>query len=165
MSLLTICQDLARDVPVDAPSIVVGNSDDTARLMLASCNDAGKWLSRRWDWTYLVKEYTFSTVASQEDYDLPSDFRFLVNQTLWDRSNYEEMRGPLTPQDWQEHKSSVLASTVTTWKKFRIRDVSGTRKFSIHPTPDAVDSLVFEYLSNSWCESSAAVGQTSLQGS
>ena len=135
MSLLTICQDLARDVPVDAPSIVVGNSDDTARLMLASCNDAGKWLSRRWDWTYLVKEYTFSTVASQEDYDLPSDFRFLVNQTLWDRSNYEEMRGPLTPQDWQEHKSSVLASTVTTWKKFRIRDVSGTRKFSIHPTP------------------------------
>lgn len=161
MTLLTICQDIARDIPVDIPTQVFGNdSDDTAKLLFSSANNAGKWLAKRHNWVDMVKEYTFSTVASQTDYDLPSDFKYIVNQTLWDRSNYEEIRGPLTPQEWQRYQSSVLADTITTWKKYRIRDVSGTKKFSIHPTPDAIESLVFEYQSSSWCESSVGTGRS-----
>ena len=163
MSLLTICQDVAEVIPIKKPTQIVGNNDDNSRILLGSAQAAGKWLARQHDWTAMVKEYTFSTVASQEDYDLTSDYRFIQDQTGWDRSNYEPIRGPLTPQAWQEHKSSVLASTATTWKKYRIRDVSGTRKFSLFPTPDAVESLVFEYLSNSWCRSSGGTDQTSWQ--
>ena len=160
MTLLTICQEVARDIPIEVPNQVFGNdSDETAKLLYSSANRAGKWLSTRTNWVDMVKEYTFSTVASQEDYDLPSDFKFIVNDTLWDRSNYESIRGPLNPQEWQRYQSSVLADTITTWKRYRIRDVSGTKKFSIHPVPDAVENLVFEYLSTSWCESAASVGQ------
>ena len=166
MTLLTICQNIADASPVDKPTLIVGSTDGTARLLLSCAQNAGKYLARRkgkQHWLELVNEYTFSTVADQEDYDLPSDFYDLEDQTLWDRTNYWEIRGALSPQDWQAYKSSVLGDTATVRKRFRIRNVSGTTKFSIHPTPSAVESLVFEYVSNNWCESSGGTGQDSWQ--
>jgi hypothetical protein len=160
MSLLTICQNVAKIAGVASPSAVIGLSDETAQLLLACANRAGKSLEKRHQWLDLVTEYTFNTVASTANYELPSDYSRLVDGTLWDRSNYEQIRGPLSPQEWQLHKSSILASTATTWKQFRIRNVSGNRRFSIHPTPDAIESLVFEYVSKNWCESSGGTGQS-----
>ena len=160
MSLLSICQDVADDIGISKPTIIVGNTDQTATRLLAQAKAALKSLGNKYSWLSLVTEYTFSTVASQEDYDLPSDFARLENQTLWDRTNFEELRGPLSPQQWQEYKSSILASTVTVWKKYRIRNVSGSVKFSIHPTPDAADDLVFEYVSANYCQTSGGTGQT-----
>ena len=161
MSLLTICQSAAKMVPVAAPTVIVGSANETSSLLLACAQAEGKALARRYNWLSLVKEHTFNTVASQEDYSLPSDFKHLVNQTLWDRNNFESIRGPLSAQQWQEYKSSVLATTNTVWKRFRIRDVSGTVKFSIHPTPDSIETQVFEYVSGDWCETSGGTGQSS----
>lgn len=161
MSLLSICQQVARSIPVAAPTVIVGSTDETASLLLACAQEAGKSLYRRHNWLSLITEYTFNTVASTADYNLPSDFAHLVNETLWDRDNYESIRGPLTPQEWQEYKSSILASTNTVWKRYRIRNVSGATKFSIHPTPDAAEEMVFEYVSNNWCQSSGGSSQTS----
>lgn len=160
MSLLSLCQDVTDDIGLAKPTIIVGNTDETARRLLAQAKAALKSLGKAHNWLSLVTEYTFSTAASTADYSLPSDFDRLENQTLWDRTNYEELRGPLSPQEWQEYKSSILASTVTTWKKYRIRNVSGTVQFSIHPTPDAVESLVFEYISANFCETAGGAGQT-----
>ena len=159
MSLLTICQGAINSIPLNAPSAIINNTNKTAVLALACAQQEGKALARRYNWDALNTEYTFPTVAAQEDYSLPSDYDRLDNDTLWDRSNYERIRGPLSPQAWQEYKSSVLASTATTWKRFRIRNVSGTVKFSIHPTPDAVETMVFEYISKNWCASSGGTGQ------
>lgn len=159
MSLLTICQNVADYVGTSKPTLIVGNTEETAVRLLACAQAAGKELQRRHNWLALITEHTFSTVASQEDYDLPSDYSRLLNQTLWDRSNYEELRGPLTPQQWQEYKSSVLATTSTIWSRYRIRNVSGTVKFSVFPTPTAVNSFVFEYISKNWCESSGGTDQ------
>lgn len=163
MTVLSMAEDICRTSPVELPDSIIGNSDDTARLLQVSLNDAGRWIARRHDWVEMVKEHTFTTVASTVDYSLPSDFKYIIDYTAWDRSNYERTRGPLTPQEWQERKSSILASTATTWKRYRIRDVSGTKMFSIDPTPDAADSMVFEYMSTSWCESSGGTGQTYFQ--
>lgn len=163
MSLLTICQSAARMVPIAAPATIIDNANETAQLLLSCAQAEGKALCRRHNWLSLVTEHTFSTVASQEDYDLPSDFKHLVNQTLWDRGNFESIRGPLSPQQWQEYKSSVLATTNTVWKRYRIRNVSGDVKFSIHPVPDSVETLVFEYVSGNWCESSGGAGRSEWQ--
>lgn len=162
MSLLTVCQNAIEAVPLRAPTVIIGNTDETAKLALRCAQQEGKSLLRRHNWLDLVTEYTFPTVASQEDYDLPSDYDRLVNDTLWDRANYTKMRGPLSPQQWQEHKSSVLATTAATWKRFRIRNASG-RKFSLFPTPTAVETMVFEYVSENFCESSGGTGQSTWQ--
>jgi hypothetical protein len=84
MTLLTICQNIADASPVDKPTLIVGSTDGTARLLLSCAQNAGKYLARRkgkQHWLELVNEYTFSTVADQEDYDLPSDFYDLEDQT------------------------------------------------------------------------------------
>lgn len=163
MSLLTICQNAINGIPLNAPTVIYGNTNETAKLALACAQQEGKSLLRRHNWLSLNTEHTFSTVASQEDYSLPADFSRLVNQTVWDRSNYTNTRGGMSPVQWQEYKSSVLSSTVTTWKRFRIRNVSGTVKFSIFPTPDTVDSMVFEYISKNFCTDSGGTGQDTWQ--
>lgn len=160
MTLLSICQEVTDDIGLAKPTIIVGNSDETARRLLAQSQSALKSLGKAHNWLSLVTEYTFSTADGTDDYALPSDFSRLENQTLWDRSNFEELRGPLTPQEWQEYKSSILASTITTWKKYRIRNVSGNVRFSLHPTPDAIETLVFEYVSKNFCESAGGTGQS-----
>lgn len=165
MSLLTICQNVAKEVPLSVPSQIVGNSDETAGLILACAQSAGKSLARRRNknggWVDMIKEHTFVTVADQADYDFPSDYSRVLTDSLWDRANYWEMRGPLSPSQWQTYKSSVLGSSVALRRRFRIRDVSGTRKFSIDPTPATADeTLVFEYVSKNWCESSGGTGQS-----
>lgn len=166
MSLLTICQNVAKDIPVEVPSVISGNSNETATLLLSAANRAGKSIARRKGripWISLTKEHTFTTDASTAGYSLPSDFLYLANYTVWDRTNYWSMRAGLTPQQWQEYQSSVLGNTVTTHKRFRIRNVSGTTKFWIDPDPSSADSLVFEYVSNQWCQSEGGAGQTAWQ--
>lgn len=162
MSLLSICQGVARVTPVEIPTVIVGSTNETASLLLACAQDEGEALSRRTDWVTQTKEHTFTTTSGVADYALPSDYRWLVGDTVWDRANYWDMRGPLSPQQWQAHKSSILANTATTWKRYRIRSVSGTVMFSIHPTPDtSSETLVYEYGSKNWCKSSGGTGQTS----
>lgn len=96
----------------------------------------------------------------QSDYALPSDYKLLIDNTLWDRSRYWQMRGPMSPQQWQLYKSSVIGKA-TIQRRWRIRSVSGTKYFSIDPVPfDNAAQLVFEYVSSSWCQSSLAVAQS-----
>ena len=42
MSLLSICQEVAAEIPVAAPTSIVGNPDGTAQLMLAQAQRAGE---------------------------------------------------------------------------------------------------------------------------
>lgn len=170
MSLLTICQGAARGVTAIPPTII-NRDDDTARTLLQCAQDEGEALARRAHplgaWVALTKEHTFTTTADTAEYDLPADFARLIDGTIWDRAQYMEMRGPLTPWEWQEVKSSVLGSSVAVTRRYRIRNVGassttpGTVKFTIDPTPSASgEALVFEYASKHWCKSAAGAGQT-----
>lgn len=161
MSLLTIAQAVANAVPLATPTVLVGSSDQNAKLILAMAQRAGKSLAGRIadGWLAMVAEHTVTTVSGQADYDLPADFKRLVDGTLWDRSRYWEMRGPLSPQQWQRYKSSAIGQAAIQ-RRWRIRSVAGTPKFSIDPTPsDDGATLVFEYVSTGWCQSAAGTRQ------
>lgn len=160
MTLLTICQNVAREVAVEVPTTIFGSNNQTASLLLGCAQTAGKMLHTRYNWLSLVTEYTFATVASTQDYALPSDYSRIYDDTQWDRSNYRSLTGPLSPISWQAYESSVLASSSPVWKRYRIRNVSGTVKFSLFPTPDAVETVAYEYISANWCESSGGTGQS-----
>jgi len=164
MSLLTIAQNVASSIPVTKPTQIVGNTDQTSSLILSAAQKAGKSISKKRNsnggWLILQKEHTFTTVASQVDYTLPSDYERIVQDTLWDRSNFWEMRGPLTPASWQMYKSSVLGNSVSLRVRYRIRNSSSTKVFSIDPTPSSADDMVFEYVSDEWCQSSGSTGQS-----
>lgn len=93
-----------------------------------------------------------TVIFAQSGYPLPADFGSFIDETMWDRSRYWQMRGPLNPQQWQMYKSSVIGRA-TIQRRWRIKQpvggTQGTTYFFIDPTPTDDDSpLVFEYQSN-----------------
>jgi hypothetical protein len=105
-----------------------------------------------------------SFVFGQSDYALPSDFQRPVDNTFWDRSRFWSMRGPQSPQQWQLYKSSVIGRA-SIQRRFRFRrSATAGMLLSIDPVPtDNGSPLVFEYVSNAWCQSSGGSPQTSWQ--
>jgi hypothetical protein len=65
MTLLSICQDACAMTPVSLPTAIVGNSDQTAKLLLAIANQAGQALARRpqGGWVTMIREWDFTTNA------------------------------------------------------------------------------------------------------
>lgn len=150
MSLLNICKGAARSAGLAQPTTVFNSTDPTNALLFAAAEEEIESLMRAADWTVLQREHTFSTVASTGDYALPDDFERFIDGTAWDRSEYEQMRGPLSPGQWQAVKSSILGSSVSLTKRWRVKyDAStGGNRFFIDPVPSSVANLVFEYVSS-----------------
>lgn len=171
MTLLSIVQHAIINIGVNNPPVLtaVFNSQvPVAQQALQQAQRALTSLSRRANWTALVTEHVF-TAGGQTQFLLPSDFRSMVNDTLWDRSRYWPLRGALSPQQWQVYKSSVLG-TATIEQRWRIRIPSGSSagtatEFIIDPVISATDNstLVYEYVSNNCVLSSALVPQEHWQ--
>ncbi|OYV46869.1 MAG: hypothetical protein B7X10_04675, partial [Burkholderiales bacterium 21-58-4] len=110
-----------------------------------------------------------SFALGQSDYPLPADFQRPIDNTFWDRSQFWSMRGPQSPQQWQLYKSSVIGrASIQRRYRFRsIRSPAGVpmgQYLSIDPLPlDNGSQLVFEYVSNGWCESATGTPQSSWQ--
>lgn len=115
--------------------------------------------------TVTINQPTVTPGAGQfsfgkSDYALPADFQRPIDGSLWDRSRYWQMRGPMSPQEWQLFKSSLIGKA-SIQRRYRFRRIAGNNVFSIDPVPtDNGAIMVFEYVSNAWCESQSLVPQT-----
>lgn len=151
MTLLTICQNVADEIGIPRPTAVIGSSDPQIRQLLRIANRVGDTLYKAHEWTILQRLHSFNTVASTAEYALPSDFGHFIDNTAWDSTNYWDMRGPLSPQEWAVRKYGIIGASAFR-KRWRLkRTASGnTDTFFIDPTPTTADALVYEYLSNGW---------------
>jgi len=148
-TLLSIIQDVCDEVGIPRPSVVYTSSDAQIRTLLQMSNRAGRDIAREHDWTALERLCTLTTVASQAEYSLPTDFARLINLTAWDTTNKRPMAGAIGAQEWRAIKSSSFGSGLVD-RRFRIiKSASGlTRVAEIDPTPSVnSESLTFEYLS------------------
>lgn len=150
MSLLTLCQDALRALgEYEVPSaIITATNNDTAVKLLAIAKHSLAFNANIYAWQRLTAEYTFPTVASDGEYDLPSDFDWIVNDSVWDRTNRRKFGGPIAPQDWQALQASQVTSQFD--PLFRIRGNS----FLVYPTPSTVRTIAYEYQKNTHCQSS-----------
>ena len=171
MSLLTICQNALLNVGVeDTPTLtaVFGNSQPAAKRLLQMAQRAGESLALRANWSALVTEDVF-TALGQTQFTLPVDFRSMVNDTLWDRSRFWQLRGAMSPQQWQLYKSSIIGNA-TIEQRWRIRIPSGSlagaaTQFTIDPVIGPTDNstFVYEYVSKNWCVSASGIPQSKWQ--
>lgn len=157
MSLLTICQNVARETGFLPPTTIIGNNNQDARRLLQAAQTTGKRLARD-NWVVLVKEHTFDTANGVNHYPLPSDFKAMVSGTIWNRSEYDRVYGPLNPQEWQTLKSGIVTTGVL--DSFRIKARSGAKRFYIDPTPSGRETFVFEYRSNAWVKDASTTPNT-----
>jgi len=89
-----------------------------------------------------------------ESYPIPADVDHFIQQTGWDRSFRWQLVGPLSPQEWQVLKSGISP----TGPRLRYRIMGG--RIFVNPVPASLDSLVMEYYSTGWCQSSQGIAQT-----
>lgn len=110
--------------------------------------------------TGLIERGTFDTVASTEEYSLPSDFFYLINQTMWDDTNNRRVGGPASPQEWEHLKNRVTSGSSLS-RFFRIfrGSTSNDEQIYLHPIPDSVATINFEYRSNALTQSSGGTLQ------
>lgn len=158
MSLLTIIQDALAETGIkdaaDVPA-VIGSSDSTVVQALALANRSGKTLAQRALWQELVTEFTFLTVASENqgtvEEKMPG-FNWDLYETMWNRSSTRPVEGPLFPDEWQLQKAARVQGP---FPQFRIRGKS----LLMLPVPAAGITIAGEYVSRHWCQSSGGTGQ------
>jgi hypothetical protein len=152
MSLLTICQDAAAACGFSRPSSIVNNTDTTALQLLALANQQGEQMSKAKNWSVLVEEHTFTLATSDQDYALPSDFRWIVPNTTWDRSDDRIVLNPITGEEWQFLKA--WSSVAGLNRRARIRGGQLEFEQTITSSDDG-KTIAFEYLSKFWADVAA----------
>ena len=96
----------------------------------------------------------------RQAHSLPSDWKYQIDDTAWDRDYYWQMRGPLSQVEWQTYKSSVLGDTATVRRRFQYRSDMATAnpevKLYLDPKPSDDATIVVEYLTTGWCKDASA---------
>ena len=151
MTLKTMCQNAADEIGIKKPTTIYGNTDATAVRLYRQAIRVGKLLAKK-NWHELMKAATFSTSASEPQYDLESDYRSMVPDTIWNQTTDRQIF-LISPQVWSYEKS---VTTATFDDRFRLMgddanpDVGA--RITIQPTPDATETIYYQYYSKNWIE-------------
>ncbi len=165
MSLLDIVQDAAVLCNLPAPTSVISSSDPNVPLLLRLANQEGRELSRRHDWQALLVDFTQTSVATEKQTALPTDYdRLTAYPEVWNRSLGLPYNGPTSPRTWGTLKGLAVTSAQPGWWRLTSSSVSPFGPtIEITPAPTAGETLAFYYLTNTWCRSSAFVDQDSWE--
>lgn len=147
MSLLTVAQYLCGRTGIPVPDSVLGTTDQQVRQVLRLIEEEGNDLSLRGLWSGLVLEATLTTVATASQGAMTTlasnGFRYILNDTIWDRTNKLPVCGPMDAPEWQ-----AIQALTWTGPRYRYRIRGGN--LLITPTPTAGYSWAFEYVSKNW---------------
>ncbi len=116
-------------------------------------NKEGRALSTRYGWQALTREVTFTTLAAESQGTIASivggdhSARYIVNDTIWNRTKIWPVLGPKSPRNWQAYKSFTGTGPIS---EYRIRG----NQLLFSPVPSAGDTCAFEYVDKMWCTDS-----------
>jgi hypothetical protein len=134
------------EVGLDTSTDPYADQNTVFKQLRGLLDSAGQELVELYEWVGLRRAWEITTVADQNEYDLPDDFAYMVNQTGWDRTNDLPLGGPLTAQTWTYLQGRDLVNQ-TIYATFRL----GENVLELFPDPPPVGlSLNFEYISRNW---------------
>lgn len=152
MTLLTSCQQAAEEIGFDAPTTIISNTDPTAVRLKRLAHRVGATLAKR-NWNLLIKPHSFSTSSGEPQYALPSDYRSLVPDTIWNQTTDQPIM-KISSTLWSYEKSVTTASFTDS---FRLMGDDAApsigAKITIHPTPSATETIYYQYYSKNWLTS------------
>jgi hypothetical protein len=140
MSLLSISQEVCDVIGLARPAAIVTGNDQLARQIFGLAKETLDELGLM-DWPILQVPYSFTTVPNQTAYNLPTNFGREIGDTVFVASQYTQLRGSLTPADWQRQRDS-LAQNIGRYR-FRIYGLPTMLNFA--PTPQVAEEVTFEY--------------------
>ena len=146
-TLLSVVQDFCGRQNLTVPTTVYGSTDQTVIQLKALLEELGNDLAQRHPWQSLIREATWVTTAAEDQGAMTTlatnGFRFILNETIWDRTTRLPVCGPISPVNWQ-----MLKALVSTGPRYRYRIRGG--HLLVNPTAVAGESWYFEYWSKNW---------------
>jgi hypothetical protein len=161
MSLLTVVQSACRRLALPVPTAVVSSTDAQVLQLWELANQEGTELSERYDWSILVRQTSFATVAAEDQpASVPSDFGHYVIDSMWNRTTKRKCFGPLTSADWQQVLSYPIYTSIN--PVFRMIQPGGTIDgyVKLIPTPPAGQSIYYEYAIKNWAATTGGSSPT-----
>lgn len=146
MSLLSVCQNVLNITGWDELSTISGNTDKTAKQILAIANQELRSLGKRFDWRHCIVEYEFDTVVDQVEYALPEDYEKLVKDSVYNKDEYYRLRSGVSEAQWNQWKHGLLGSI--SHQRYRITLDGVAPVFLLSPAPSSAESLVLFYKSS-----------------
>lgn len=160
--ILTIVSDACRRIGLVAPNTATGSTDLQVQQLVALANEEGRELANRYPWTALINEATFVSVALEDQgainptiVSTALGLKYIINDTIWNRSSRYPLAGPTTPSRWQAEKAFGISGP---YSRYRIRG----GHLLMTPAPGAGLTMAFEYMSENWVLD--ATGLTSRDG-
>jgi len=151
-TLLSVITDFCKRQNLPSPSTVYGSTDQGVLQMMALLEEEGNDLAQRHFWEALTREADHTSLALEDQGAIATiaddGFRFIVNDTIWDRSTRLPVCGPMSAQNWQ-----ALKALVSTGPRYRFRIRGG--KLLVNPAAVAGESWYFEYVSKNWISNAA----------
>lgn len=174
MTLLSMCQQVANEIGLPQLNQIVNSTDETARRLLAAAQRAGKVLAsgKIYDisgkligvhsWGALRKQGTIILADSTESYSIESDlniagFKRMLADTVFDKTNDNRVYY-INAEEWNAIDSSYADGFTINWYLYRRGD-----SLLVKPVPASTDAgteIVFEYITDAFCESSSGADQT-----
>lgn len=125
------------------------STDPQIVQMLELLNSLGQELTGKLR-AHHIREFTFTTAASETSYAMPADYVEMVPDTGWDRTGVRPLYGPVTSARAQYIKARGVGATVQV--EFRIEGNRMT--FPVAP-PDGL-MISGEYFSEFWIQTAAS---------
>ncbi|HQR41319.1 MAG TPA: hypothetical protein PLX97_01515, partial [Gemmatales bacterium] len=153
-TLLSVVQDLCKRQNLSVPATVYGSTDQIVVQIMGLLEEEGTDLAPRHPWEGLINEASHTSVATESQGDMATiasnGFRYILNDTIWDRSTRLPVCGPMNPRSWQS-----LKALQNTGPRYQYRIRGG--ELLVNPTPVAGESWYFEYVSKNWISDAAGV--------
>lgn len=147
MSLLTTITAFCERSGLPVPPTVIGTTDVQIKQARALLEEEGNDLASRGPWQGITFEASHTTTAAEDQGAITTiasnGFRYIKNDTIWDRTDTLPVLGPMSSQDWQ-----ALKAVSQTGPRYHYRIRGG--KLLVNPTPAASHDWRFEYVSQNW---------------
>lgn len=122
------------------------STDPLIQQLCGLLNSAGRELVALNNWSWMQREWKFTTDGIKSFWELPDAWGTMTDQSAWQRSNRLPLGGPLGPQQWQYLKGLRLGSS-TIYLSYRLWE--GGLDFWPSPPPANIE-IAMEYISNAW---------------
>lgn len=154
MSLLTIVTKACSRLSLAIPTTVMASTNAQVIQLKELAQEEGKDLARRVMWKALISEKTFTTTAAAiQTGAIPSDFDYILPDTMFNRTARRRIDGPISADEWQVLQAAIIGRV---FPAFRFRG----SKILITPTPTAGQTVAYEYITKNWCQSSGETAQS-----
>ena len=144
MTLLEIVQKFTARRGLPFAGSVVSSQDEQLLQLAGLLDEVLEDLVARPTWTGLLREAVFISTGVEDQgliSALAPGFKYLLPQTIFNRTTRLPLLGPVSPSTWQFEKAISQTRPLT---EYRIRD----GKLLLRPVPVAGHTIAFEYASN-----------------